>query len=669
MVGKDLDAKERKSCQNADALNPLITGHYFHSKIDFCQTANSYIEQERIPCHKSEAKSIEPVADDFAESDPSRVSPAIARDSAVLNDVPSTNCFDSLQTDEAEICIPVDYVVYQKKCSAGCTVSFSHDCIKISGLTTPEEDQEIHSLEKGIDDIVLIQSERLERFESVSVKLHVLSKDAGQVHGTSGLGCVEELEFVVCDPDWFGRWQQITSLNEKYMSLWRAVHEYVLSNLYNDAYTYSWKLCSFERAFEDVIYPEGDCDAVSINKRDVALLEPETFINDTIIDFYIQYLKNQIPSEEKHKFHFFNSFFFRKLADLDKDPSSALDGRAAFLRVLKWTRKVDLFGKDYVFIPVNFGLHWSLLVICHPGEVASFKEEDVEKSLRVPCILHMDSIKGTHAGLKNLVQSYLWEEFKQRHKDASEDVSSKFMNLRFVPLELPQQENSFDCGLFLLHYLELFLSEAPVNFNLFSINKFSKFLSGDWFHPAEASLKRTLIQKLIAELLENRDKEGISSGGVGGKAQTIFPDDGKESGVEFVARNFPPTVGGHGNSSSFPGGQGIEMTILETSSSVRNSECIVGDPNLVLRELFQPEVAAAGSLHAQCSSFEPSSSYYHLNEDVEPMEVFPFPSIAVRLIQTMSLWISRPGKKLFSLTLSHTKDLLLVIPPGNPELP
>lgn len=69
---------------------------------------------------------------------------------------------------------------------------------------------------------------------------------------------------------------------------------------------------------------------------------------------FCRYLKNQIQAEEKHRFHFFNSFFFRKLADLDKDPSSISDGKAAFLRVRKWTRKVDIFGKDYIFIPVNF---------------------------------------------------------------------------------------------------------------------------------------------------------------------------------------------------------------------------------------------------------------------------------------------------------------------------
>lgn len=65
-------------------------------------------------------------------------------------------------------------------------------------------------------------------------------------------------------------------------------------------------------------------------------------------------MKKKLQPEEQHRFHFFNSFFFRKLADLDKDPSGACEGKAAFQRVRKWTKNVNLFEKDYVFIPVNY---------------------------------------------------------------------------------------------------------------------------------------------------------------------------------------------------------------------------------------------------------------------------------------------------------------------------
>lgn len=67
-----------------------------------------------------------------------------------------------------------------------------------------------------------------------------------------------------------------------------------------------------------------------------------------------RYLKNKVMPDEKRRLHFFNSFFFRKLADPEKDPPDASKGGVAYQRVKKWTRKVNLFEKDYVFIPVNY---------------------------------------------------------------------------------------------------------------------------------------------------------------------------------------------------------------------------------------------------------------------------------------------------------------------------
>lgn len=35
-----------------------------------------------------------------------------------------------------------------------------------------------------------------------------------------------------------------------------------------------------------------------------------------------------------------------------------------------------------------------------------FSDENVDEYVKVPCVVHMDSIKGSHAGLKDLVQRY-----------------------------------------------------------------------------------------------------------------------------------------------------------------------------------------------------------------------------------------------------------------------
>lgn len=520
-----------------------------------------------------------------------------------------------------EVVVYPDYFVYRDEYCTEAVVAFSSSCIKIKGSTGYEKKGSFN-FQWGLDDIIDIKSQWCGRVGVAMIQLRVISKDAVQVGSPCGTSRIEELKFAVVDSNWLGRQEKITSLHGKYKSVWNVMLDtdmdgdalgednFIIPNSY---------FPKFDDHFEEVIYPKGDSDAVSISKRDIDLLQPETFINDTIIDFYIKYLKNKIQPEERHRFHFFNSFFFRKLADLDKDPSSASEGRAAFQRVRKWTRKVDLFEKDYIFIPVNFNLHWSLLVICHPGDAVNFKDDDVLKSLRVPCILHMDSIKGSHTGLKNIVQSYLWEEWKERHKETSEDISSKFFNLRFVPLELPQQENSFDCGLFLLHFAELFLEDAPVDFNPFRITKFCNFLNVNWFPPAEASLKRALIQRLIFELVDHCSQESSPAACSGEQQSPKFLGGSNvhETGVEFVTEKYSSVKACNGNLLSSHVDQGIEITLLTSSLS---SQC-VNDSSLVLREFFESGATAAGSfLDGQYQSFDQSSSFQRLKSVMSPIE-------------------------------------------------
>ncbi|TYH85228.1 hypothetical protein ES332_D02G250900v1 [Gossypium tomentosum] len=285
------------------------------------------------------------------------------------------------------------------------------------------------------------------------VLLSKKSKRAGNENEPSAIGL---LKFSVCDPCWSEREKAIKSLSVRYKDIWNAISEE--------------------------------------NEENAFMGQSKRFLSKP---FFSEYLKNKIQPEEQHRFHFFNSFFFRKLADLDKGLSSACQLKAAFERVRKWTRKVDIFAKDYIFIPVNYSLHWSLIVICHTGEVANFRDDGTENLLNVPCILHMNSIRGSHRGLKNLFQSYLSEEWKERHGEAADDVPSNFLHLQFVQLEVPQQENSFDCGLFLLHYMELFLLQASPDFCPFKLNM-------HWFPPAEASLKRFHIKKLICEIFDEQ---------------------------------------------------------------------------------------------------------------------------------------------------------------------
>uniref|UniRef100_A0A803LV00 Ubiquitin-like protease family profile domain-containing protein n=1 Tax=Chenopodium quinoa TaxID=63459 RepID=A0A803LV00_CHEQI len=428
---------------------------------------------------------------------------------------------------------------------------------------------------------------------TAKVKVYLFTRDAVEAENAHGMTGIEVLEFLVHDPEWLQRQEWIMTLDTRYQALWNLalngkICEGGTNPLENCESSDSY-LPNFEEPFEEVVYPKGAVDAVVISKRDVDLLEPDTFLNDTIIDFYIKYLENEIPSTERGRFHFFNCFFFRKLADPDKNPSGVFDGKAGYQRVRKWTRKVNIFEKDYIFIPVNYNLHWSLIVVCHPGEVANFNDENVDESVKVPCILHMDSIRGSHAGLKDLIQSYLSEEWKEKQKETSEDIVSKFLNLRFLSLELPQQENCSDCGLFLLHYAELFIAEAPHNFSPFQINKYENFLKPDWFMPAEASLKRVRIQKLIHEFLEVRplDNATTCNHDSQGSQPTALPENkDNDNGIEFISERSPlkPV-----NSLHSQPVLGMEMGLLDMPSLYRTPECsdVSSIARIGMRELFE----------------------------------------------------------------------------------
>ncbi|KAB2091466.1 hypothetical protein ES319_A03G192900v1 [Gossypium barbadense] len=349
-------------------------------------------------------------------------------------------------------------------CTEG-QLTFSKTCLKFKGSTVNGTKKKI-SFVWTVGDIISIDSQWLEGVETAIINLVLLSKKSKRAGNENEPSAIGLLKFSLCDPCWSEREKAIKSVSVRYKDIWNAISEENEENAFmgqSRRFLSKPFFSDFHEHFEEVIYPKGDPDAISISKRDVALLLPETFINDTIIDFYI----------------------------------NACQLKAAFERVRKWTRKVDIFAKDYIFIPVNYSLHWSLIVMCHPGEVANFRDEGTENLLNVPCILHMNSIRGSHRGLKNLFQSYLSEEWKESHGEAADDVPSNFLHLQFVQLEVPQQENSFDCGLFLLHYMELFLLQASPDFCPFKLNM-------HWFPPAEASLKRFHIKKLICEIFDEQ---------------------------------------------------------------------------------------------------------------------------------------------------------------------
>ncbi|XP_026217739.1 sentrin-specific protease 7-like isoform X2 [Anabas testudineus] len=241
-------------------------------------------------------------------------------------------------------------------------------------------------------------------------------------------------------------------------------------------------------------YPAAPCKGrITVTKEDLACLKSGEFLNDVIIDFYLKYLLLEgVGGSVAERSHIFSSFFYKQLsrrrAAGEDDAPSVPDRHMRHHRVKTWTRHVDIFTKDFLFVPVNQEAHWYLVVVCFPGlEEVQFEEfqsrtgaseREAGKTsafslssqqspectqqgcqrdtvLKRPCILVMDSLKlSYHENVCRLLREYLQVEWEVRRGTPRLFTSD---NMKSSNCRVPLQDNSSDCGLYLLQYAESFL--------------------------------------------------------------------------------------------------------------------------------------------------------------------------------------------------------------------
>ncbi|KAG9070697.1 hypothetical protein KI688_008236 [Linnemannia hyalina] len=216
-------------------------------------------------------------------------------------------------------------------------------------------------------------------------------------------------------------------------------------------------------------------------------------------------LKNKALSDQVY---IFNTFFYQRL--LSKPAKGAT---SSYNSIKSWTAKVDIFSKKYIVVPIHENLHWYLVVIVNPGlllqmaetieqlkvSVAPMKADsgillqsadnsgcgnvsspgsdaktppsgddmdvDVETSPspkagrttaeEKPYILCLDSLGGTHPTVFKVLRSYLQQELSAR-KGLEMALTTKEIAGKYSS-RCPKQENLWDCGVYLLHYAEVFL--------------------------------------------------------------------------------------------------------------------------------------------------------------------------------------------------------------------
>ncbi|KAF2448420.1 cysteine proteinase [Karstenula rhodostoma CBS 690.94] len=122
-------------------------------------------------------------------------------------------------------------------------------------------------------------------------------------------------------------------------------------------------------------YNSGRRRAV-VDFKDLERLDDGQFLNDQLIDFYLLYLFDQ-AKVPRDKVYLFNTHFFTTLTR--KVPGQK--GWINYQGVARWTAKEDIFGYDYIVVPINQDVHWYLAIICNVSNIARTPAiEDLAKS-------------------------------------------------------------------------------------------------------------------------------------------------------------------------------------------------------------------------------------------------------------------------------------------------
>ena len=152
--------------------------------------------------------------------------------------------------------------------------------------------------------------------------------------------------------------------------------------------------------------------SVSVCLVDLRTLEHEMFLNDIIIDFYLNYLQNEVlPPDDRAGVFIYSTMFFVSLT-ADKKNQEKLPAREKrHLKVASWTKSVDIFSKNILIFPICTNSHWFLIVVIKPGLVTT---PDETNNNGEPLLIVLDSLGGSKTSAVKLIREYLAEEWRTR---------------------------------------------------------------------------------------------------------------------------------------------------------------------------------------------------------------------------------------------------------------
>ncbi|KAK1231758.1 hypothetical protein PQX77_005106 [Marasmius sp. AFHP31] len=162
-------------------------------------------------------------------------------------------------------------------------------------------------------------------------------------------------------------------------------------------------------------YPYFLGGSAEILAEDLDRLQPLQYLNDNIIEFGLKLWHNEINEQDAiqaSQIHIFSTFFYSRLAAEEK----INDGCNA---VARWTCKVDIFQKKYVFVPINKFSHWFLAVIYRPEFILDSPGASKAGPESSPYIIILDFLGKKHdESIEILWDSLVFEAAQKRENNS-----------------------------------------------------------------------------------------------------------------------------------------------------------------------------------------------------------------------------------------------------------
>ncbi|XP_029974540.1 sentrin-specific protease 1 [Salarias fasciatus] len=183
---------------------------------------------------------------------------------------------------------------------------------------------------------------------------------------------------------------------------------------------------------------------LSLTRKDLQTLSNLNWLNDEVINFYMNLLVERSKEPELPSVNTFNTFFYPKLRS------------SGYSAVRRWTKKMDIFAKDILLIPVHLGVHWCLAVV----------------DFRKKAIMYFDSMGNNNDEACNVLLDYLEKESKDK-KGKDLDTSDWTLHSK-TRSEIPQQMNGSDCGMFTCKYADYITRDKQITFTQKNMPYFRK---------------------------------------------------------------------------------------------------------------------------------------------------------------------------------------------------